>query len=122
MIEILTFNKINNMGLPVTYWVLSNYSYYNFGQERLEIKLNGYLSKKAYDDNMMQMDSITLYVEGEDFKEYFSNEVLLEVAKQEKTMYCQIYNYIQDKVPELKNCNEACINNNCNKCLITNNL
>lgn len=118
MIEILTFNRINDMGLPVTFWVLDNYGYYNFSRiERLELRLSGYFSKKAYEENKMQMDSMHLIVEGDDFNKYFSNDALKAAAKEEKTMYCQIYNYIQDKVPDLKDSTSACILNNCTKCL-----
>lgn len=106
------------MGLPVTYWILESYAYYNFvGKERIELRLQGYFSKKAYEDTKTQMDSIYLIVEGEDFETYFSNTALLEAAKESKTMYCQIYNYIQDKVPELKDSTSACISQNCTKCL-----
>lgn len=118
MIEILTFNRINNMGLPVTYWILESYGYYNFlKNERIELRLQGYLSKKAYEDTKTQMDSIYLIVDGEDFNKYFSNDALKEAAKEGKTIYCQIYNYIQDKVPDLKDSTSACISNNCTKCL-----
>lgn len=118
MIQILTFNKMNSMGLPVTFWVLDSFGYYNFdSNERLELRLSGYFSKKAYNDKMSQMDSLNLFVEGEEFKQYFSNEALTEAAKEGKTMYCQIYNYIQDKVPELKDSTSACISQNCTKCL-----
>lgn len=118
MIEILTFNKINNMGLPVTYWILESYGYYNFeSNERIELRLQGYFSKKAYLDTKTQMDSMYLIVDGENFKNYFSNEALTEAAKEGKTMYCQIYNYIQENVPELKDSTSACISQNCTKCL-----
>lgn len=118
MIQILTFNKINSMGLPVTFWVLDSFGYYNFNNsERLELRLSGYFSKKAYDDKMAQMDSLSLFIEGEEFKQYFSNEALIEAAKESKTIYCQIYNYIQEKIPELKDSTNSCILQNCTKCL-----
>lgn len=118
MIQILTFNRTNSMGLPVTYWILESYAYYNFiGKERIELRLQGYFSKKAYEDTKTQMDSMYLIVEGEDFETYFSNDALLKAAKEDKTMYCQIYNYIQDKIPELKDSTSACISQNCTKCL-----
>ena len=120
MIEILTFNKQNDMGLPVTYWVLESFGYYNFDKERFDIRFNGYLSKKAYDSKLAKMDSIFLSVEGEEYKKYFSNEALTEATKAGKTIYCQVYNYIQEKVPELKDCSQTCIAINCHKCFNTN--
>lgn len=120
MIEILTFNRTNNMGLPVTYWILENFSYYNFeGNERIDLRLQGYLSKKAYLDSKTIMDSMYISVEKEAFQQYFSDEALTTAGQEGKTIYCQIYNYIQENVPELKNCEDICVKNNCTKCFQT---
>lgn len=101
--NILTYSKITKTGIPVTYWVLSQYGVFTSRYRHFEITLKGYMSKKVYEtEGSEPLDMIILSSTEQEYIDYFSEEALKEAAKEGKTIYDKIYEYVVFKDPELK--------------------